>query len=79
MTARQDPTPEQIAAECLLIQLTWTPAERLRRLRVDLRPMVACADGRHVEVSADDYERHLAGAIDADSHEGEARQKLRVC
>jgi len=25
------PTPEQIAAECLLIQAEWTPAERLRR------------------------------------------------
>lgn len=55
-----DPTPEQIAAECQLIQSTWTPAERLRRLRVDLRPMVRTSDDRLVDVGADDYDTHLA-------------------
>jgi hypothetical protein len=53
-----DPTPEQIAAECLLIQQTWTPAERLRRLRPDWRPVVAVADGRLVNVSAEDFGVH---------------------
>ena len=53
-----DPSPEEIAAACREIQSTWSPDERLRRLRSDLRPTVACADGRHVSVTADDYETH---------------------
>lgn len=57
---KADPTPEQIAERCLRIQATWTPAERMRRLRVDLRPTVSCADGRHVDVDASDYDEHLA-------------------
>ena len=56
---QQDPTPEQIAAACLEIQATWTPDEKQRRLRVDLRPMVPTADGRLVAVAANDYDRHL--------------------
>ena len=53
-----DPTPTEIAAACQLIQSTWTPAERMRRLRSDQRPMVETADGRLVAVAADDYDEH---------------------
>ncbi|MCA9010499.1 MAG: hypothetical protein KDB01_12170 [Planctomycetaceae bacterium] len=61
MTAtRRDPSPDEIAAACLEIQSTWTPRERLTRLRADLRPSIVAADGRHVDVSAGDYETHLA-------------------
>ena len=55
---RNDPTPAEIAAACIEIQSTWTPAERLKRLRVDMRPMVSCADGRLVAVDAEDYATH---------------------
>ena len=58
MTKLNDPTAAEIAAACLLIQATWSPDERLRRLRADLRPMVTTADGRLVAVSASDYETH---------------------
>lgn len=58
MTNPTDPTPEQIHQACQLIQSGWTPDERLKRLRADLRPMVACADGRHVAVTGGDYEGH---------------------
>ena len=56
---KQDPSPEQITAACLQIQATWSPDERLRRLRVDWRPMVSTADGRLVSVTADDYDTHM--------------------
>lgn len=55
-----EPTPAEIRLACIEIQRGWSPAERLRRLRCDLRPMVACADGRHVDVGAEDYDTHLA-------------------
>ena len=58
MASNQDPSPEEITAACLIIQATWSPDERLRRLRVDLRPTVRCADGRLVSVTADDYDGH---------------------
>ena len=58
MKPNRDPSPEEIAAECRLIQSTWTPVERLKRLRVDLRPMVRTAHDRLVNVSAGDYETH---------------------
>ena len=54
----QDPSPADIAADCLLIQSTWTPDERLRRLRVDQRPMVRLTDGRLVAMSWADYDGH---------------------
>ena len=56
-----DPSPAEIAAACLLIQATWTADERQRRLRVDQRPQVRCADSRLVAVAAEDYDRHTAG------------------
>ena len=57
MPANQDPIPE-ITRFCLAIQREWSPRERLRRLRCDEKPVVACADNRHVEVSADDWVAH---------------------
>ena len=53
-----DPTPADIAGACLLIQSAWTPDERMRRLRSDLRPQVRAADGRLVSVTAGDYGAH---------------------
>jgi len=60
MNTTRDPTPAEIAAACLLIQLSWTPQERMKRLRADWRPRVKAADGRLCEVSADDYDGHHA-------------------
>ncbi|MDA1230304.1 MAG: hypothetical protein O2856_05980 [Planctomycetota bacterium] len=57
MPANQDPIPK-ITRFCLAIQREWSPRERLRRLRCDEKPVVACADNRHVEVSADDWVAH---------------------
>ena len=54
----RDPSPSEIATACLLIQSTWTPDEKLRRLRVYLRPMVAAADGRLVPITAESYAEH---------------------
>lgn len=53
-----DPTPAEIHLACLQVRSTWTPDERLRRLRCDLRPMVRCADDRLVSVSAESYDAH---------------------
>lgn len=57
---KADPSPQQIAERCAEIQRGWTTAERMRRLRSDLRPQVRCADGRREAVTADDYTGHLA-------------------
>ena len=54
----KDPSPAEIAAACLRIQAGWSADETMRRLRVDLRPQVRCADGRLVAVSANDYDTH---------------------
>lgn len=56
----RDPTPEEIAAACLEIQAGWTPAERMKRLRVDLRPTYQRCDGEHEVMSPADYENHHA-------------------
>ncbi|MEJ7591126.1 MAG: hypothetical protein WKF77_06220 [Planctomycetaceae bacterium] len=56
----QDPSPAEIAQRCAEIQQTWSPRERLTRLRSDLRPQVATPDGRLVDVSADDMTAHHA-------------------
>ena len=55
---RQDPTPAEITSACLEIQAGWSADETMRRLRVDLRPQVRCADSRLVPVSANDYDTH---------------------
>jgi hypothetical protein len=54
----KDPTPEQIAAACLLIQAGWSEAERLKRLRADLRPTYTRCDGVTETMTADVYDRH---------------------
>jgi hypothetical protein len=40
-----DPTPEEIKERCAEIQATWTPAERMRRMRHDYRPLGITAGG----------------------------------
>jgi len=54
----EDPTPAEIAAACLLIQAGWSEAERMKRLRVDLRPVHTLADGRLSTMDAEDYADH---------------------
>lgn len=54
----RDPSPEEIAAACLLIQSTWSPREKLSRLRVDLRPAFTLADGRTHDIDSDTYNAH---------------------
>ena len=58
MAATKDPTPEEIAAACLLIQAGWTEAERMERLRSDLRPSFVRCDGVTESMTADVYDRH---------------------
>jgi hypothetical protein len=58
MAATRDPSPEEIAELCLLIQSTWTEAERMKRLRVDLRPAYTRCDGVTEEMAADVYNGH---------------------
>ena len=54
----RDPTPEEIHLACLAIQSTWTAAERMKRLRVDLRPSFVRCDGELMTMDADVYEGH---------------------
>jgi hypothetical protein len=58
MAQNPDPSPEEIAELCLLIQADWSPAERMRRLRPDLRPCFTLADGRQQDIEADVYNGH---------------------
>ena len=58
MTAKADPSPAEITAACLEIQHGWTPEERMKRLRVDLRPAYTLADGRLRTMDAEDYRDH---------------------
>lgn len=62
----RDPTLQEIAEACLEIQKRWSDAERMRRLRVDLRPTVLTADGRHADVSSESYAAHHATDDDDD-------------
>ena len=39
------PTPAEIKKRCLKIQATWSPAERMRRMRHDYRPLGITAGG----------------------------------
>lgn len=56
-----DPTPEEIRIACAEIRAEWTADEKLRRLRVDLRPTFTVADGRRLEMSDAAYNRHHEG------------------
>ena len=58
MSTNPDPTPEEIHLACLLIQAGWTEAERLKRLRSDLRPSRRLADGGLQGMDAEDYRIH---------------------
>lgn len=58
MAATRDPSPEEIAAICLEIQSAWTPAERMKRLRPDLRPHYTRCDGVEEDIDAEDYNHH---------------------
>ena len=58
MAAKQDPSPAEIAAACLEIQRGWSEQEKLKRLRVDLRPTYRTADGRRLEMTEVAYDRH---------------------
>jgi len=60
MNTKRDPTPSEIAERCAEIRATWSAVERQRRLRSDMRPTVAGADGRLHDVSADDLSTHLS-------------------
>lgn len=53
-----DPTPDEIQQRCAEIQQTWTEAQRLSRLRADLRPMVTLADGRPHDIDSETYNDH---------------------
>jgi hypothetical protein len=53
-----DPTPAEIEAACLLIQAGWTEAERLKRLRVDLRPTYQRCDGERETMTSEVYDAH---------------------
>ena len=58
MAATRDSSPAEIAAACLLIQSTWTAAERMKRLRSDLRPTYTRCDGIEEHIDAEDYADH---------------------
>ena len=58
MTAKADPTLEEIRLACLEIQSTWTPEERMKRLRSDLRPSFVRCDGEVEEMTAEVYNGH---------------------
>lgn len=61
-----DPSPAEIAAACLEIQTGWTPEERMRRLRPDLRPQFRLADQRRETMTANDYDLHHGGLTHAE-------------
>ena len=63
MTAKADPTPEEIRLACLEIQSTWSPEERMKRLRADLRPTYTRCDGERLEMSSSVYDGHHAGRL----------------
>jgi hypothetical protein len=58
MAVKRDPSPEEIAEACLMIQAGWSERERLSRLRVDLRPHYTRCDGVDEEFDADTYNGH---------------------
>ena len=63
MAAKQDPSPAEIAAACLEIQRGWSEQEKLKRLRVDLRPTFTRCDGERLEMSSEDYSEHHDGRL----------------
>ena len=61
MKQQLNPSPEEIALACLAIQSEWSEAERLKRLRCDLRPAYRACDGMREEMAADAYDDHHSG------------------
>jgi hypothetical protein len=53
-----DPSPEEIRQACAEIQSTWTEAERMKRLRADLRPTYTRCDGETEAITAANYDGH---------------------
>lgn len=58
MAGTRDPSPAEIEQMTAEIRAGWTPAERMKRLRPDLRPMFTSCDGRELEIDAEDYDHH---------------------
>jgi hypothetical protein len=58
MPVNTDPTPEQIRLACFKIQRGWSPEERMRRMRADLRPTYTRCDGATEEMSSSVYDGH---------------------
>ena len=58
MAGRNDPTQEEIARECLLIQSGWSESERWSRLRSDWRAAFRRVDGQRIEFDASTYNEH---------------------
>ena len=58
MAATRDPSPEEIEQLTAEIRATWTPAERMKRLRSDLRPTYTRCDGIEEHIDAEDYADH---------------------
>jgi hypothetical protein len=58
MKKNSDPSPEQIEQLTAEIRATWSPAERMKRLRADLRPHYQRCDGESKEMTADVYNGH---------------------
>lgn len=55
---RNDPSPEEIARLCAEIQKTWSPREKLSRLRVDWRPSFMRSDGFPEAMPVETYDAH---------------------
>ena len=58
MKKNSDPSPAEIEQLTAEIRATWSPAEKMRRLRPDLRPCFTLADGRMQDIEADVYNDH---------------------
>ena len=58
MKKNSDPSPEQIEQLTAQIRATWTPAERMKRLRSDQRPAYQRCDGIEEHIDAEDYADH---------------------
>lgn len=54
------PSQEEIRAACLLIQAGWSPEEKLKRLRIDLRPHFRnITTGERLPMTQETYEEHI--------------------
>jgi hypothetical protein len=53
-----DPSPSEIEQRDAEIRATWSEAERIWRLRPDLRPQYRRCDGERETMTAVNYERH---------------------